>query len=57
MSFLTRVRDIENNEIGEVIDELSVQFTAEFNGKIRYFFYNEKGATWAPLSEEVPPNE
>jgi hypothetical protein len=50
---VTRVTDLENNKIGEVIDILSCQFTAEFDGKIKYFFYKDKGCTWQPLSEEA----
>lgn len=53
MKFFTRVLDLENNKIGEVVDFLSVQFTAEFeDGHIRFFFYNEKGATWTPIKED-----
>ena len=49
MKVFTRVKDLENNKIGTVIDFLSVQFTAEFDGKVRFFFYNEKGLTYEPI--------
>lgn len=49
---LTRVTDLTNNKIGTVLDHLSVQFTAEFNGKVKFFFYQEQGLTWDHIKEE-----
>ena len=53
VTFFTRVRDLENNKIGKVIDDLSVQFTAEFNDKIRFYFYKDQGVTWTPITSEA----
>jgi hypothetical protein len=47
----TRVKDLDDNKIGTVLDHLSVQFTAEFDGKVRFFFYNQKGLTYEPIME------
>lgn len=47
-----RIRDLNNNKIGTVLDLLSVQFTAEFNGKVKFFFYQEQGLTWDYIKEE-----
>ena len=53
MKFFTRVKDLDNNKIGTVLDRLSVQFTAEFDGKVRFFFYNDKGLTYEPITEDA----
>lgn len=51
MRYFTRVKDLHNNKIGTVLDHLSVQFTAEFDDKVRFFFYNDKGLTYEPIME------
>ena len=50
--YFTRVKDLDDNKIGKVVDFLSVQFTAEFeDGKVRFYFYNNKGLTYEPIDE------
>lgn len=56
MRHFTRVKDLENNKIGTVLDFLSVQFTAEFDGTVRFFFYNDKGLTYEPIMEDANGN-
>jgi hypothetical protein len=50
--YFTRVKDLDNNKIGEVLDHLSVQFTAEIEGQVRFYFYNDKGLTYEPIMED-----
>lgn len=53
MKFFTRVKDLDNNKIGTVLDHLSVQFTAEFDdNSVKFFFYNDKGLTYEPIKEK-----
>ena len=52
MKLFTRVKDLHNNKIGKVLDHLSVQFTADIEGKVRFFFYNDKGLTYEPIMEK-----
>lgn len=43
---LTHVRDLDSDEVGPVIDLLSAQFTAEIGGRVRFYFWTDRGVTW-----------
>ncbi len=36
-------------ETARVCDALATQFTVMKKGRVRYFFYEDKGLTWKPL--------
>jgi hypothetical protein len=39
-------RDKESGDVLVVIDKLSTQFTAMHKGKLRFYFYKDKGVTY-----------
>jgi hypothetical protein len=43
---LTKIRDTSTHEVGEVLDLLSEQFTADMNGKVRFYFWRDRNVTW-----------
>ena len=42
--------DGEVYETARVCDALDTQFTVQKKGRTRFFFYEDKGLTWKPLS-------
>ena len=37
-------------EVARVTDVLATQFTVQKKGRTRFFFYEDKGLTWKPLT-------
>ena len=37
-------------ETARVADTLATQFTVTKRGRVRYFFYEDKGLTWKPVT-------
>lgn len=42
--------DGEVYEVARVTEALATQFTVQKRGHTRFFFYEDKGLTWKPLS-------
>jgi len=42
----TRVKLLDTNEVVEVVDLLSTQFTVDVNNRILFLFYIDRGDTW-----------
>ena len=43
---LTRVKLLDTNEVVEVVDLLSSQFTVNVNNRILFLFYTDRGDAW-----------
>lgn len=43
---LVKIKDLQTDEVGEVLDLLSEQFTALMNKKVRYYFFKDRMVTW-----------
>lgn len=43
---MVKIKDLQTDEVGEVLDLLSEQFTALMNKKVRYYFFKDRMVTW-----------